>query len=681
MVAARSGAWCATGCAAPRPACPTRSAGCCPAWSTATPPASTRCWPSGSASPGSPTSSPSAAPTAPSWSARCCWCCAGCGCGRGARPSWARCVLVMFVVVARPSPSVLRAALMAGVALSALAAGRPRAAVPALAAVTLGAAGVGPDAGRRARPSRCRCWPPARCSWWRPGGRARCGAAGSRWAWPRPSPWPPRRTWSPRRSSPPSPGGSAWWPSRRTCWPSRWSRWSRCSASRPRWWRRCGWAGASALAWLAGWPCRWLVGVADFFGGLHGATPAVAGRRVGRARAARRARRPRRARHARRAAPGARGRRRHRRCWCCVPGRAATSAWPPGGWVFAACDVGQGDALLLNAGPGAAVEVDAGPDPVATDRCLRDLGIDRIPLLVLTHFHLDHVGGLAGAVRGRSVGAVLAGPLADPEGGVAIAHAVLASRGLRIVTPPVGYARAGGRGGPRRPRSAGGVPRTRGRTRTTPRWSCAPRWAGCGSCCPAMLRSRSSVRCWPPAPTCAPTCSRCRTTARPTPTPPSSPRCTRRWRSSPSACTTTTGTRARVLVDELARLGVPLRRTDHDGDVAVTAHDGALTTVVRGTASSTVGLGPPRGRTASPGPRTLPAPGRHPNRRWRRRWRRRAVRGWRHARPHRRRRRPARPAAAGGRRRRRRGVAGRPRRSARSPPPRAAPIRRSRSPS
>ena len=37
--------------------------------------------------------------------------------------------------------------------------------------------------------------------------------------------------------------------------------------------------------------------------------------------------------------------------------------WPPRGWVMVACDVGQGDGLVLNAGGGAALVVDAGPDP------------------------------------------------------------------------------------------------------------------------------------------------------------------------------------------------------------------------------------------------------------------------------------------------------------------------------
>ena len=49
--------------------------------------------------------------------------------------------------------------------------------------------------------------------------------------------------------------------------------------------------------------------------------------------------------------------------------------WPPRGWVMVACDVGQGDGLVLNAGPEGALVVDAGPDPAAMDGCLRRLGI------------------------------------------------------------------------------------------------------------------------------------------------------------------------------------------------------------------------------------------------------------------------------------------------------------------
>jgi competence protein ComEC len=92
----------------------------------------------------------------------------------------------------------------------------------------------------------------------------------------------------------------------------------------------------------------------------------------------------------------------------CAPG------WPPRGWLFVTCDVGQGDGLVLAAGPGRAVVVDAGPDPRSIDRCLRALRIRAVPLLVLTHPHADHVGGVPGVLRGRTVGTVLISP--DSEG-------------------------------------------------------------------------------------------------------------------------------------------------------------------------------------------------------------------------------------------------------------------------
>ena len=68
------------------------------------------------------------------------------------------------------------------------------------------------------------------------------------------------------------------------------------------------------------------------------------------------------------------------------------------------CDVGQGDATVLAAGDGTGVVVDAGPDPTLVDRCLRALGVTRIPLVVLTHFHADHVAGLPGRTARTSGG-------------------------------------------------------------------------------------------------------------------------------------------------------------------------------------------------------------------------------------------------------------------------------------
>ncbi|MCD6640590.1 MAG: ComEC/Rec2 family competence protein, partial [Nocardioides sp.] len=122
--------------------------------------------------------------------------------------------------------------------------------------------------------------------------------------------------------------------------------------------------------------------------------------------------------------------------------RVPAPGWPPEGWVLVMCDVGQGDALVVNAGPRAAVVVDAGPDPASVDHCLDALGVTRVPLVVLTHFHADHVEGLPGVLDGRAVGAVESTWLARPASGVAAVRHALA--GLPAVSP-WGQAREVGR--------------------------------------------------------------------------------------------------------------------------------------------------------------------------------------------------------------------------------------------
>jgi competence protein ComEC len=93
---------------------------------------------------------------------------------------------------------------------------------------------------------------------------------------------------------------------------------------------------------------------------------------------------------------------------------ATRPGWPPPGWLLAVCDVGQGDALVLAAGEGRGVVVDAGPDPPAVDACLRGLGVSTVPLVVISHLHADHVEGLPGVLRGRSVGEVQLGGYDEP---------------------------------------------------------------------------------------------------------------------------------------------------------------------------------------------------------------------------------------------------------------------------
>ncbi|MGM7696594.1 ComEC/Rec2 family competence protein [Microbacterium sp. A84] len=79
----------------------------------------------------------------------------------------------------------------------------------------------------------------------------------------------------------------------------------------------------------------------------------------------------------------------------------------PENWAIAACDVGQGDALLVRSEEQVAL-IDTGMEPDLLSTCLNALSIDRIDLLVLTHFDADHVGAVS-VVEGR-VDTVLHGP-------------------------------------------------------------------------------------------------------------------------------------------------------------------------------------------------------------------------------------------------------------------------------
>ena len=78
--------------------------------------------------------------------------------------------------------------------------------------------------------------------------------------------------------------------------------------------------------------------------------------------------------------------------------------FPAGDWQIANCDIGQGDAMVINLHHHRGIVIDVGPDPQLMDRCLHQLGIKEIPLLILTHVHADHVGGLQGLKKNRKVG-------------------------------------------------------------------------------------------------------------------------------------------------------------------------------------------------------------------------------------------------------------------------------------
>ena len=119
-----------------------------------------------------------------------------------------------------------------------------------------------------------------------------------------------------------------------------------------------------------------------------------------------------------------------------VPTRTVT--WPSDGWRVVVCDVGQGDAVVLRSGADRAVLVDAGPDPPLVDRCLRRLGVTTLDAVLLTHFHADHVDGLSGALQGRDVAQVLVGPVREPAGSAEEVDELAEGHGIPVVVVGAG---------------------------------------------------------------------------------------------------------------------------------------------------------------------------------------------------------------------------------------------------
>lgn len=92
---------------------------------------------------------------------------------------------------------------------------------------------------------------------------------------------------------------------------------------------------------------------------------------------------------------------------------AMVSSIPPN-WRIFACDVGQGDGVLVRGDAGIAL-IDTGFDADKISSCLDVLGIRQIDLLVLTHDDNDHVGGLSGVIGRVRTAVVAPATLASPK--------------------------------------------------------------------------------------------------------------------------------------------------------------------------------------------------------------------------------------------------------------------------
>lgn len=95
-------------------------------------------------------------------------------------------------------------------------------------------------------------------------------------------------------------------------------------------------------------------------------------------------------------------------------------------WQVLACDVGQGDALLVR-DAGTTTLIDVGREPELIQECLSDAGVSTIDLLVLTHFDADHVGGITG-LEAVSVNHVLISGYEDDRPLVSVVEEFLARK-------------------------------------------------------------------------------------------------------------------------------------------------------------------------------------------------------------------------------------------------------------
>jgi competence protein ComEC len=352
--------------------------------------------------------------------------------------------LVCFVVLARPEPSVLRAAAMGAVTLLALASGRPRVAVPALAAAVCVLLHVDPGLARDpgfalsvlataaivllappwSRRLRQRGWPPLVAD-----ALAVSAAAGLATA-------PMVAALSGTVSLVSLPANLLAAPAVAPATVLGLLATVVGAVSTP---------AGDVLVRCAGWPTRWLVLIAERAAELPDAAPGwpagVAGAALLAVLLA--------------AAGWALWRFRRLRPLAVAalvglvligwPVRQVVRGWPLPDTVVVACDVGQGDALVLPTGtPGEGVLVDAGPDVAAVDRCLGELGIERLPLVLLSHLDADHVGGLAGALDGRSVGTVATGALSPADDRVPAVEALIRRAGAERIQLAPGDRREAG---------------------------------------------------------------------------------------------------------------------------------------------------------------------------------------------------------------------------------------------
>ena len=105
-------------------------------------------------------------------------------------------------------------------------------------------------------------------------------------------------------------------------------------------------------------------------------------------------------------------------------------------------------------------------------------GVRAVPLLVLTHLHADHVGGLTGVARGRAVAEIAVGPSREPAGGWQQVWRIAADPAASRCGPLPSGSGASWRGSPSTSSVRPATSAAPGPIRTTRRWCCGSGPAG-----------------------------------------------------------------------------------------------------------------------------------------------------------------------------------------------------------
>lgn len=113
---------------------------------------------------------------------------------------------------------------------------------------------------------------------------------------------------------------------------------------------------------------------------------------------------------------------------------APTRTWAAGRLHIDFIDVGQGDAALVTSPSGKTVLIDGGPRMAVSGlvRFLRTRTRGPLDLILLSHRHEDHLGGLAAVVREVGARLFLDAPMAHPGPGYAALMRALESQGVAV---------------------------------------------------------------------------------------------------------------------------------------------------------------------------------------------------------------------------------------------------------